>query len=103
MSNAEETNVDDSAATHGSAARRPKYHEFDEDCVCGNPTGRNAECERCRLVDRLMRAEDLLWRMARHIRNTDELPIVKWGIKSIDLLIAAKEHSPNVYEHKVGY
>ena len=50
-----------------------------------------------------MRAEDLLWRMARHIRNTDELPIVKWGIKSIDLLIAAKEHSPNVYEHKVGY
>lgn len=79
----------------------PKYHEFDSKCVCGNPSGQNSECERCCLIERLRNAERLMERLAKHIRNTDELPVLKWGIVATDLLIEVRDHNPVRYEHYV--
>lgn len=80
---------------------RPKYHEFDTDCVCGNQSGQNSECERCQLIERLRQAERLMWALAKHVRNTDELPVVKWGIRGIDLLENVRDYNPDRYEHNV--
>jgi hypothetical protein len=89
--------------TEETKVMRPKWHEFDEDCVCGHPNGRNAECERCRLIDRIMTSERLLMSLARHIRNTDELPVVKWGIRGIDLLHEVRDYNKQKYEQTVAY
>lgn len=80
---------------------RPKYHEFDIDCVCGNSSGQNPECERCKLIERLRQAERLMWSLAKHVRNTDELPLVRWGIRGIDLLECVRDYSPERYEQNV--
>lgn len=95
--------VDGSAVTDCSTARRPKYHEFDDDCACGNRNGCNKECERCRLISRLMDAERIMFKLARHVRNTDELPVVKWGIRGIDLLIEARDHNKQLYDSRVEH
>lgn len=89
--------------TEETKVMRPKFHEFDEDCVCGQPCGNNKECERCRLIDRIIRGERLMMSLARHIRNTDELPVVKWGIRGIDLLHEVRDYNKQKYEQNVAY
>lgn len=44
---------------------------------------------------------ELCMRLARHIRNTETIPPVMWGIKGIDLLVEVREKDPITYEKLV--
>src|SRR5689334_13147928 len=44
---------------------------------------------------------DLLYRMARHIRNTDEMAAIQWGVKGMDLLAALRELDHERYDAEV--
>lgn len=46
-------------------------------------------------------ADDLLYRMARHLRNTDEMPLIKWGAASMNLLAELKQRDPDRYYKEV--
>jgi hypothetical protein len=41
------------------------------------------------------------WRAARHIRNTDKIPSVQWGIEAMDILAELRDHDPNGYDIEV--
>ena len=43
----------------------------------------------------------LLYRMARHIRNTEDLPAVKWGIQALYLLSTLRKLDPEKYDKEV--
>lgn len=43
----------------------------------------------------------LLYRMARHMRGTDKMEPVQWGLRAIDLLIELREIDPDTYEREV--
>lgn len=43
----------------------------------------------------------LLYRMATHIRNTDAVPPVTWGVKGIELLEELKALDPEKYEREI--
>ncbi len=45
--------------------------------------------------------EQLIYKLARHIRNTDKVPILEWGRKSIDLLGEVKKLDGEKYERLV--
>lgn len=55
------------------------------------PAGRNKNAD----------TKELLYRFARHIRNTDKLPLHKWGVQGIDLLAKLREINPEKYERLV--
>lgn len=49
----------------------------------------------------LERQVDLLYRMARHIRNTDEISLIKWGIEGMDLLAELRELDQERYDAEI--
>lgn len=46
-------------------------------------------------------AQDLLYKLARHIRNTDETPVTLWGVQGLDLLAQLREVDPERYDKEV--
>ena len=44
---------------------------------------------------------DLLYRMARHIKNSNNINPLEWGIKGIDLLVELKKIDEIAYNKKV--
>jgi hypothetical protein len=45
--------------------------------------------------------DSLLYRLARHIRNSDETPVIAWGFKGIELLEELHSLDPDRYEREV--
>ena len=45
--------------------------------------------------------ESWAWRAARHMRNTDKMPAVQWGVDAIDILAELRDHDPNGYDREV--
>lgn len=46
-------------------------------------------------------AQDLLYKLARHIRNTDEIHPATWGAQGLDLLAQLREIDPERYDKEV--
>ena len=44
---------------------------------------------------------DLLYRFAKHIKNKDNLPVLEWGVKGIDLLVELRDIDPEAYNKNV--
>jgi hypothetical protein len=44
---------------------------------------------------------DILYRLARHIRNTDSMPAIEWGGKGMELLAELRELDPTMYDRLV--
>lgn len=49
----------------------------------------------------LFKEEDLLYRFARHVWNTDKLSPTAWAVAGMDLLFALRELHPAKYNHLV--
>lgn len=45
--------------------------------------------------------ERLLYKLARHLRNPDDLPLVTWGVAGIELLAEIRELDPKRYDNEV--
>jgi len=54
-----------------------------------------------KFVELLGTAEALLYKMARHIRNTDEVAVTAWGVQGLDLLAELQELNPEKYDAEV--
>lgn len=46
-------------------------------------------------------AQDLLYKLARHIRNTDEIHPATWGAQGLNLLAELREIDPERYDKEV--
>lgn len=46
-------------------------------------------------------ASDLLYRFGRHVRNTDEIPPLKWGVQGMDLLTELRAIDPSRYDAEI--
>jgi hypothetical protein len=46
-------------------------------------------------------ATGLLFRLARHIRNTNKLPPVQYGVRGVELLVEVQEFNPERYDKEV--
>jgi hypothetical protein len=42
-----------------------------------------------------------LYKLARHIRNTDTMPVLSWGVKSGQLLNEVRSINPRRYDREV--
>lgn len=49
----------------------------------------------------LERLVDLLYRMARHVRNTEEMSAIAWGVKGMDLLAELRDLDAERYDLEV--
>lgn len=65
--------------------------------------GVRAMCSRGKVTDFAFspKRDALLYRMARHIRNTDKVEPVKWGLDAMDLLGELRAKDPKRYEREV--
>ena len=45
--------------------------------------------------------EELLYRLARHLRNTDDMPLLSWGVVGADLLADLRQLDPAKYDRLV--
>lgn len=45
--------------------------------------------------------KSLCLKLARHINNTDQLPVLEWGTQGLDLLGEIYRMDPHAYRHKV--
>ena len=45
--------------------------------------------------------KDLLCRLARHIRNSEDLPPLQWGVQGLDLLAEVRAFFPERYDREV--
>lgn len=54
-----------------------------------------------RALDREFSLEDLAYRLARHIRNTDKKSAGQWGVEAVDLLTELRERDPKKYDAEV--
>ena len=53
------------------------------------------------IEDRSVKHVDLLYKLARHLRNTDAVPITKWAVHGMDLLAELREFDPVLYDSLV--
>lgn len=53
------------------------------------------------IVDHSRKCERVMFELARHIRNTDELPIERWAVKSMKLLEKVQAIDPARYDEQV--
>lgn len=53
------------------------------------------------LKGKLKRISNLLYRFARHVRNTEKVPALEWGVEGCDLLAELRELDPKVYDKRV--
>lgn len=44
---------------------------------------------------------DFAYRLARHIRNTDETPVTKWAVQGMDLLAELQKFDPERYDREI--
>lgn len=49
----------------------------------------------------LEKSQALTYRMARHIRNTDEVPVARWGVDGMNLLAELRDLNPEQYDAEV--
>lgn len=61
------------------------------------------ELEAESIKQRLFNAEQLLYKLARHVRNNDKLQPIPWGIAGIDLLMEVRDYAPNRYDCDVRW
>jgi hypothetical protein len=52
-------------------------------------------------ANRYKQAADLLYKLARHIRNTDKVNPFKWGVQAMELLGEVREIQPARYDTEV--
>lgn len=88
-------------------ARQVAGHQEEAGEVC------RADCSGCndpvgQLIAELRIAQGLackrgrlMYRLARHVRNTDEMPITQWGARSMDLLADVLALDPDAYDFEV--
>lgn len=54
-----------------------------------------------RLEALIAQSDSLLYRLARHVRNTDEIPPTKWAVQGLDLLAELRAINPARYDQSV--
>lgn len=72
-----------------------------EDCSgCNDPVGQLIAESRM-AQDLAFKRGRLMYRLARHIRNTEEMPATQWGVRAMDLLADVLALDPEAYEVEV--